>query len=733
MEEKKDPYAKLKRTLKLASQAAANGYPTEKINAGIIKAGYPSVKAFERAVINHASIKVNKALPQSEKSAFFGNLREVANGIGFGLWDRAESLIHAVLDDTPYREGEGFSEKWDYHKDLIGEERKDYQKMQPVISTISNLAGAGLTGAALYKAVIKAVPALAGTAGAPWWNAGKEAAVEGAIGTLEGGLTAAATGGDVVQSSAYGLGIGGIVGPAAGRIIDPAVRYAKQGIKKVKEFFDLDDLMLPPEKIVKEPTIPEKRALDKMERTYEEEGVTPEMRQEKIKEFEEADLEEVASPGYVGGESTTQMAQDAVAAPGPAKQKVKEKLIDDLEADRGRVQEGMEKGLGFSEEGSPQAMEDMFAKMQADAKPMYKEAYADPPITWRDDGNVNYDFINETMGKKKFREAYKEASEMNDVAVDADKIDMIPYEQMYDKKGNLVDGASWSVASLDLVKQVIDEMVSLPPSATGAIKKKAAARLNNRLNQMLTEIDKHSPAYARARQVWGGGAAEKEAYELGLDAYRPGKKASIVRSEWKKLKTPAEQDAFRLGASTEAVTKMDMVTADTKSHSKIFKSEENLKKHKILFSDEAAAQQFSNRVKLLSDVHKKAGESIPKSPTAPLLNRFVSGAMDLATTGGITSKAVGLGRLVNDPLQMVQQKATNEAVGNLVSTRGAEPTRKVMDQLATRKSQLSQEIIDRGVRGGGMSAAAGHLLGDEDEGLVEQQRKQGLLEEENIW
>jgi hypothetical protein len=148
------------------------------------------VKAFERAVINHASIKVNKALPQSEKSAFFGNLREVANGIGFGLWDRAESLIHTVLDDTPYREGEGFSEKWDYHKDLIGEERKDYQDMQPVISTISNLAGAGLTGAALYKAAIKAVPALAGTAGAPWWNAGKEAAVEGAIGTLEGGLTA---------------------------------------------------------------------------------------------------------------------------------------------------------------------------------------------------------------------------------------------------------------------------------------------------------------------------------------------------------------------------------------------------------------------------------------------------------------------------------------------------------------------------------------------------------------
>ena len=45
--------------------------------------------------------------------------------------------------------------------------------------------------------------------------------------------------------------------------------------------------------------------------------------------FEEAGIPEVVSPGYVGGESTTQLAQDAVAAPGPAKQKVKEKLIDE--------------------------------------------------------------------------------------------------------------------------------------------------------------------------------------------------------------------------------------------------------------------------------------------------------------------------------------------------------------------------------------------------------------------
>ena len=122
---------------------------------------------------------------------------------------------------------------------------------------------------------------------------------------------------------------------------------------------------------------------------------------------------------------------------------------------------------------------------------------------------------------------------------------------------------------------------------------------------------------------------------------------------------------------------MDMVTADTKSHSKVFKSPENLKKHKILFKDKTAAAQFANRVQLLSDVHKKAGDAIPKSPTAPLLNRFISGAMDLATTGGTTSKIVGAGRLINDPLQMVQQRQTNEALGTLMSKRGEIPTQKV--------------------------------------------------------
>jgi len=716
---KKDPYKKMKDTLKLASQAAANGWPTEQVNQGIIDAGYKSVKAFERAVINHASIGINKLLPQSEKAAIRGNMREVANGISFGLWDRAESMVNAILDDTPYREGEGFSEKWDYHKDLIGEERKDYQDMQPVISTISNLAGAGLTGAALYKAAISAFPALAGTAGAPWWNAGKEAAVEGAIGTLEGGLTAAATGGDVGKGATFGGAVGGIAGPIATRIIDPAVRYAKQGIKKVKEFFDLDDLMLPPEKIIKEPTIPEKRALDKMERTYEEEGVTPEMRETKIRQFEEADLEEVVSPGYVGGESTTQMAQDAVAAPGPAKQKVKEKLIDDLEADRARVQEGMKKGLGFSEEGSPQTMNAMMAKMRADAKPMYDEAYSSPPI-------YGDDTIDEIMSLPEFKKAYQEALDANRHALPEDQI------QMFDLPEEGAKG-TWSIASMDLVKQVVDNLVKLPPSAVAVLPKKKARNLSKQLERMLVVVDEYSPAYGRARQTWGGGAAEKDAYELGMDAYRPGKSAAEVRADWDKLKEPSEKEMFRLGASTEAVTKMDIVTAPTKGHSKIMSSPENLKKHKILFGDEAAAKQFSNRVQLLGDVHKKAGESIPKSPTAPLLNRFISGAIDLATTGGITSKAVSLGRMVSDPLQMVQQRATNRAVGGLISTRGADPTRRVMDQMAARKTQLSQEIIDRAVRGGGMSSAAAHLLGDEGESLVDQQKKQGLLAEEDIW
>ena len=61
MAKKEEGLDTLELTLKSARDAQDNGWPPEIINRDIIlAAGYKSMKDFERAVINRASIKVRK-------------------------------------------------------------------------------------------------------------------------------------------------------------------------------------------------------------------------------------------------------------------------------------------------------------------------------------------------------------------------------------------------------------------------------------------------------------------------------------------------------------------------------------------------------------------------------------------------------------------------------------------------------------------------------------------------
>lgn len=748
--DKTDPYHLMKFTLKRASQAAAGEtrkedgtkFTKEEIDQFIIDQGFKSVKDFERAVINYSSIKLNDYEPSETVDNAIGYIREAANGISLGFWDKAEALVSAITDDTPDREGEGFLEDYEFHKQRILEERKEYQEFAPIVSTVGNLAGAGLTGGALYNAVIAKFPSLAATAGAPWWNAGKEGVIEGIIGAVEGGVTAMNTeGADVGQATGWGALLGGGLGMGLSRVIDPLANYAKQGYTRIKETVAdaFDDWLVksdlpratPILNVEKSKSLAEKRAMDRREEAYQEEGLTPEKRQEILNEQEKAGLGESITPSSIGGESTAQLRKDAAASPGPARQEVIEDAQMELKSDRAKTQESLKKGLGFSQEGKIQHQKDLFDKMRADADPMYKEAYASPPIS-KNAENVDYDFINETMSKKQFREAYKEASEMNDVAVDADKINMIPYEDMYDKKGNLLPGASWTVASLDLVKQVIDEMVRLPPSAQGAIKKKAAARLNKRLNDMLTQVDNHSPAYEKARNTWSGTAAEKDAYEAGIKAYDTNTEHEEVFEAFSKLNTEAERNAFRLAASTHAISKMDRATAPTKGHSKIMTSPDAKEKHKILFADLDEANRFTKEMEGLQAVHSKAGEVKAKSPTGPLMiSRFINGAMDLVTTGSALGKVARVGQLAQDPLKMVQVKETNEAIAKqMTEPKGAEAVQTDFDDMAKRREEVQQNLEERGRTGYGIAGSTGSQLGqmttDENELVQAQKERMGF-------
>ncbi|MBT4050082.1 MAG: hypothetical protein HOE64_17175 [Nitrospina sp.] len=672
-------------TLKLARDAQDKGWPPELINKHIILgAGYKSVEAFEKAVVNRASVKVRKNNPRSQKGVIKGYVREVANGITMGLWGQGESLVSSIINGTP----------WDYEKDLMNTEREEYQDANPVHSTVGNLGGAMLTGVGLTKAALTKLPALAPKVGAPIANLAKEATLEGGIGAVEGGMTALNEGGDVGKSVAMGVGIGGVVAPTVSRLVSPVIDLAKQGLKRSKETFSFDIGEPKP----KEPSLPEKRALDNIEEALTNDSLDSTRLNEKLNEFENLGMGDSVSIGHLGDDSTKQLGKDALVSSGPAKTKVKQQLINDLESDRARVQKFMQDGLGYNKKGSPQTVDVMMEQMSSEARPFYVNAFESKPI-------VNNDVIDEIMALPPFREAYKEAQETSATAVDRQYMPDLP---------DLEAGETgiWSIYALDQVKKIINLKRELPPSALNAPNKLMAKNLGDQTEILLSEVDEYVPTYGKARNIWSEGSGEKDAYELGMSAYTPNKSAAQVELEFNKLKTPSEREMFRLGASTEAVTKMDVATADTKSHSKIFSSPNQLAKHRILFADQQEATKFEKRLKLLKGVHKSASDMIPRSDTAPSLKKFVSNVIDLASTSsGVASTAVKAGNLVADPLRMVQQKQTNKAVGDLLSPRGGKKTGEVLKKLDNRKKELSENILNRGLLTGAITGAGAHMMG----------------------
>jgi hypothetical protein len=170
---------------------------------------------------------------------------------------------------------------------------------------------------------------------------------------------------------------------------------------------------------------------------------------------------------------------------------------------------------------------------------------------------------------------------------------------------------------------------------------------------------------------------------------------------------------------------MDQAVSPTKSHSKVFSSTDNLKKHEILFGDPEATAKFTNQLGLLDSMHRASSDQMPRSDTGANIIRFIRQGIDIATTSsGATGAISKVATVASDPLRLAQQRATNKAVGDKMSVTGVEGTRQVEKQLANRQKELSDNILKRGVASGGITAAGAHLLGSSD---GEVSKKKGSL------
>ena len=713
--EKRMPYKKLLGKIRLGLSKPEK-YTQDGLNKYIRDKGWTE-EEFKEATVNHATIQVKKDNPKSYWGTAKGYMREVFDGITLGFSSTVDSYLTAIVNNDGIKLPS--KDELEYTKQLIAQERADYQEANPVYATGANIAGAMTTGAGIVGGLYKVAPRLAATAGgSKLGNLGKDLGVNITTGMVEGGLYAYNTEQDVGEGAEFG-GKAGAGATLATRAIHPVLKGIGKGVDKLKSFTSRKDA--------------KKTALERIEEDYELDRVDPE---QQLKDFEEVNLGDEVRAGNLGGPNVQQTAKDAVNARGLAKTDVRKGLQEDLEANRGLTTGSFKEGLGFNQQGSDYLRDDIIEQMKKTAKPYYDEAYALPPIN-----NPDLDSVLKTIHKTTKGDFYENAK-----AIAEREIELLPKELR--DTAILPDEMPFGnipVAVVDFYKQSLDDLIG---SAKGNNRRTLIALKNKMLgivddatrikspeggrwnetvaidpatkevvpqSKSLVEIGE-SP-YARARAIWSEGMDNTRAYELGEKAYST-KSAKKIEYEFNNLKSEAEKDLYRLGASTEAVTQMNRIKADSPNAAKKLLDPESKEKHAILFGDQQKSMEFINRLEALSDIYKSNTGMMPRSDTGANLMRFTQDMINYVSTGGSLPRkaAVVTGRAVAGKLMRDRELAINEEAGKLLSTKGAPAIRQnVIEPLKQlkkdREGEFSQSLINRGLLTGALTSTEAQMLG----------------------
>ena len=717
--EKRMPYKKLLAKIRLGLSKPEK-YTQDGLNKYIRDKGWTE-EEFKEATVNHATIQVKKDNPKSYWGTAKGYMREVFDGITIGYSNTVDSYLTAIVNNDGIKLPS--KDELEYTKQLIAQERADYQEANPVYATGANIAGAMTAGAGIVGGLYKIAPKLAATAGgSALGNFGKDLGVNIATGVGEGALYAYNTEQDVGEGAEFG-GKAGAGATLATRALHPIAKGIGKGVDKLKSFTSRKDA--------------KKTALERIEEDYELDRVDPE---QQLLEFEKVNLGDEVRAGNLGGPNVQQTAKDAVNARGLAKTDVRKGLQEDLESNRGLTTGSFKEGLGFNQQGSDYLRDDIIEQMKKTAQPYYDEAYALPPIN-----NPDLDRVLQTIHKTTKGDFYENAK-----AIAEREIELLPKELR--DNAILPDEMPFGnipVAVVDFYKQSLDDLIG---SAKGNNRRTLIA-LKNKMLGIVDDATKIKPPeggrwpdgteyntvidpatkeivpqskslveigespYARARAIWSEGMDNTRAYELGEKAYST-KSAKKIDYEFNNLKSEAEKDLYRLGASTEAVTQMNRIKADSPNAAKKLLDPESKEKHAILFGDQQKSMEFINRLEGLSNIYKSNTGMMPRSDTGANLMRFTQDMINYVSTGGSLPRkaAVVTGRAVAGKLMRDRELAINEEAGKLLSTKGAPAIRQnVIEPLKQlkkdREGEFSQSLINRGLLTGALTSTEAQMMG----------------------
>ncbi len=499
----------------------------------------PDVAAATKPAASTSVAKPPAARPEALLPGYGG---QALQGLSFGFSDEAIARLRSAMGGGEY-------------EDLVKAEREGLRKFaeaNPVSSQIAEIGGA--IAPALVTGGTSLLPSAARTAlpkvATKMVGTQPTIARTTALGTGSGALSAVGTSdkplAETFEEALQGATAGGATTLGLGVVGKYAVSPAFKALKGALGFGDADRMA--------DVAIAQALAKD---------GYTPDQANAMLQRLNrnELTLADV-------GENTRTLLRRATAAPGQARMGAKGELAAREAGRTDRISEDMRQLMSGSKDFYTD-VQDLIRQRSKDADALYKQAWSTAtPFSPQ---------TNPGLARLSEMPSFKEAMKGGLKALQDEGLN--PNDPV-----NILKG-------LHHTKLRLDDMIN---EAMRAGRGNEASRLLDMKRDLLAEMEKSSPAYRTARQVYAGDSEMITAMEEGRNIYKMAEPE--MRKFIDRFKTnPSEYDAFRAGIAQAMLERARVAGPAADPYKTIFGRDAEAKIRRA-FRDDAAFDEFKQRL-----------------------------------------------------------------------------------------------------------------------------------------
>lgn len=581
-------------------------------------------------------------------SATFNTLDEITGAVSapFAVAKRA-----ITGGDEGKSLGQRFGDAYARNRDAERARLELYRRENPEAALATDLGGGLMVGGG--AAFVKGAGKLANIGRGIATGAGYGAAA--GAGGAEGGAAERMQG--AKTGAAWGAALGGAL-PLAGAVASPVTSRFGNAIRGR--------------------TAPREYAIQKVAEKLDDAGITPATAANRISRAQ-ANTGQQMSLADVGGDSTRDLLRATTNIPGPARNRVSTTIGARDLAQGDRIKRVV-RNVFEDPEGYGRAVDDIVQRRMTEAAPHYRQAYQKPIMfTQKLD-----ELLQRPAGKAALARARTIAENEG-----------VPFQQWFariDDAGNIIqknrvpDMRAW-----DYIKRGLDDVVEADAAALspfGGTRNTAAGRAVKSLRkELLSELDRLNPDYAKARAISMDNIQAQEALEFGRKAFT--QTPEQVRRAMAGF-TDGQREAAQIGFAEAIRSKVDSAGVSHNALNRFFNNRNQIATVKAMFGDnttefarfreammnEARMRKTSDRVRGNSSTTKQMADLMDASG----LDEMVGAGADLAA-----------GRGVQAALQFVKSRMARlggftpevaDNVAKILLSRGPNSVRALTDEIS---------------------------------------------------